>query len=97
MWKLEGTVRSQNANNVKNYFACFQNYTQEYVLKIRNIDLFLILFPVGYLNTILIPEINKVFEYTLDPGELMRWVYCLFYVACWIGIPDSNNWWSVTL
>ena len=42
MWKLEGTVRSQNANNVQNYFACFQNYTQKEVLNISKLDLLLV-------------------------------------------------------
>ena len=51
-------------------------YTKEEVLKKRKIYLFLVLFPVGYLNIILIPEINKVLKDPLELGEFIRWVGC---------------------
>ena len=58
----------------------FWNYTQEEVLKTIKIELFLFLFPVGYLNVILIPETNKVLKYPLDLGGFMKWVGCWFYM-----------------
>ena len=24
------------------------------------------------------------------------WVGCWFYMACWVGIPEKHDWWSVT-
>ena len=60
------------------------------------IELLLVLFPVEYLNTIIIPEINNVLKDPLDPGEFMRWVSCWLYIACWVGILERRDWWSVT-
>ena len=60
VWKSEGIICPRKAKDLQNYFACFRNYTKEDVLKIRKLDIFLVLFPVGYLDTILIPETNKV-------------------------------------
>ena len=42
------------------FFCVFQNYTQEDVQNMIKLELFLVFFPVGYLNTILVSEINKV-------------------------------------
>ena len=53
------------------------------------IDIFLVLFPVGYLKTILVPEKNKVLK---DPLDLSSWLY----MACWVGISERSDWWSVT-
>ena len=54
------------------------------------------LLPVGYLDTTLLLDTNKVLKGSLDLGEFMRWVGCWFYMACWVGIPDRRDWWSVT-
>ena len=58
--KSEGIIWPQKANNVQNSFSCFRNYTQEEVLNMSKLELFLIFFPFGYLDTTLIPYINKV-------------------------------------
>ena len=60
------------------------------------IYIFFFLFPVGYLDTILIPETNKVLKYHLYLGEFTRWVGCWFYMDCLVRIPDRRDWWSVT-
>ena len=59
VWKSEGIICPRKAKDLQNYFACFRNYTKEDVLKIRKLDIFLVLFPVGYLDTILIPQKKK--------------------------------------
>ena len=47
MWKSEGIVFPQKANNIQNYLACFCNYMQEEVVKMSNIKIFFVFFPVG--------------------------------------------------
>ena len=59
------------------------------------LELFLVLLTIWYLKTILIPDTNKVFKDTLYLGELMIWVCCWLYMACWVGIPERRDWWSV--
>ena len=95
MWKPKNIIFPRKVNNLQNSFACSQNYT-EYVLNIIKLDILLVLFLVGYLNIILIPEATKVLKDTLDLSELIRWVGCWLYMACWVGIPESLIWWPVT-
>ena len=63
----------------------------------RNPELFLVLFPVVYLNTILILEANNSLNDPLDLGDFIRWVGCGFYMDCWVRILERNDWCSVTL
>ena len=59
------------------------------------LETFLVLFPVGHLNTILIPATNKVLNDPLDHGEFTRWVGYWLYMDYWIGISITCDWWSV--
>ena len=45
---------------------------QEEMPKMSKLDLFLVFFPVGYLNTTLVPETSKVLKCPLDLDEFMR-------------------------
>ena len=60
------------------------------------LELLFVLFPVGYINTILISDTKKVISDPLELGEFMMWVACWFYMACCVGIADRYNCWSVT-
>ena len=44
-------------------------------------------FTVGFLNTILVPETDKVLKYPLYPGDFIRWVGCWLYRDHWVNIP----------
>ena len=68
MCKSEGIICPPKGNNLQNLFACFQNYTKEDVLNMNKIEIFLVFFTVGYLDTILIPETKKVLKDPFDPG-----------------------------
>ena len=59
-------------------------------------EIFFVLFIVGYLNTILITYKNQFLKDPLDLGNLMRWVGCWFHMLFWVGIPERSYWWSVT-
>ena len=91
MYKSEIIICPRKANNLQNYFACFRNYTKDEVLKMSKLDLFLVLFRVGYLNTILIPKTKKVFKDTLDIVEFIRWVACWLHIAIWVGITEIRD------
>ena len=96
MWKSEGIICHCKANNVQNDFAFFWNYTQEEVPNMSKLELFLVFFPVGYLDTILILETNEVLKGPLDLGEFMRWVSFWLYMSCWVGIHEKRELCAVT-
>ena len=62
-----------------------------------NVEVFLVLFHVGYLNNILILDTKYFINYTLDLGGFMKWVGFWVYMACWFGIAVRREWWSVTI
>ena len=64
--------------------------------EIRKLELLLVFFPVGQINTIFIPDKNTVLKDPSDLGEFMWWIGCWFYMACWVEIPDRSDLWSVT-
>ena len=57
VWKSLGIIWPLEAKNDQYYFTWFQKYMKEEVPNMRKLELFLVLFPVGYLNTTIIPEI----------------------------------------
>ena len=69
------------------------NYTREEVMKMTKLELFLVLFPVEYLSTVLIPETNKDLDQPMDLGEFIRWLGCWLYMACWVDISSCRDWW----
>ena len=56
------------------------------------LELLLILFPVGYLKEILIPEMNKLLKYLIDLGEFIRWLVYWLYMGYWVEILIRRNW-----
>ena len=56
------------------------------------LDLFLTLFPIGYLNAIIIPETNNVLKDPLKLGEFVRWVVCWL---CMAYTHDLDVWYSL--
>ena len=85
-WKSDGIICPRRANNLQNSGACFKHFTRDEVMKMTKLELFLVLFPVEYLSTVLIPETNKELDQPMDIGEFIRWLGCWFYMACWVGI-----------
>ena len=65
-------------------------------MKMTKLELFLVLSPVYYLKTVLIPETNNQLDLPMDLGEFICWLGCCFYMACWVGIPTRKDWWSVS-
>ena len=55
-WRYEVIICPRQSNNLHNNYAAFKNYTREEVMKMTNLELFLILFPVDYLKEIPIPK-----------------------------------------
>ena len=71
-------------------------YTREEFMKMKKLELFLVLFPVEYFSTVLISETNKELDQPMDLGEFIHWLGCWFYMACWVGIYSPRDWWSTS-
>ena len=60
-------------------------------MKMTKLELFLILFPVDYLKEIFIPETNKLLKHPMDLGEIIWWLGCWLYMACWVRVLNKTN------
>jgi len=57
------------------------------------VDLFEIFFPVQYIKTVMLPEMNKKLEHAVTYGEFLRWIGLWFLMATIQG-PARNDFWS---
>ena len=80
-WISEGIIYPRRSNDLHNTNAAFKNYTCEEVIKMMNLELFLILFPVNYLKYIITHKTNKLLKHTMDLGEFILWMGCWFYMV----------------
>ena len=79
--KSEGIICPCKVDNVENFSVCLWNYTQEEVLKVSKLKILLVLFPIGYINTIIVSETKKALNDPFYLGEFMRWVGCWLYIG----------------
>ena len=54
------------------------------------------MFPEDYLEEVLITDTKKGLNVPMDLQELINWVICWLYMACWVGIENRRDWWSTT-
>ena len=66
------------------------------VAEMNELKLFLLRFPVGFLQSTIIPEMNKHLAPApnLTIHEFFVLVGCIFFMACHPGVADCDHWWS---
>ena len=69
-WILEGIICTRKSKKLHNTYAAFKNYCDE-VMNMTKLELFFILFPVGYLKGTLIPETNNFLKHPIEFGEFI--------------------------
>ena len=62
----------------------------------NELDQFRLCFPEEFVINVIIPETNKHLVGTvLTLQEFYVWLGCIFYMACFEGIGNCDNWWSL--
>ena len=89
----EKIICLSQSKHIHNPNAAFKHYSREELMKMTKLDLFLPIFPVNYLKEILIPKTNNLLKNPMDLEEFIQCMGCWFYMGCWVGIPNSRNWW----
>jgi hypothetical protein len=57
------------------------------------IELFRMVFPQEYVESVLLPATNHHLNSKLTLGELYKWLGINFFMACFQGISDREGWW----
>ena len=75
--------------------ARFKKVDSSVVSKMTKLSLFQLLFPMEYLESVVIPETNKKLKYgPLSPKEFFVWLGLWLYMSCHVGIHNRRDWWS---
>ena len=83
--------RMANINNAKGKF----NYHRwEDIAEMNEFDLFRMCFFEKFVIDVIIPETNKLLGTPMTLQEFYVWLGCIFFMACFEGIGDRNDWWS---
>ena len=72
----------------------FKRYRWDKIADYDEFTLFMMCFPNEYIYDVVIPTTNKTLANELTWGEFYVWLGCIFFMACYEGIPDRDLWWS---
>ena len=102
----EGTVREGNGQwekptmcprrmaNIINTKGQFTFHRWENISEMNELDLFRMCFPEQFLLDVIIPQTNRYLGTPINLHEFYVWLGCIFYMACFQGIGDRDEWWS---
>ena len=85
---------TQESWQASKFFCFFQTFSNDAILRISLLHLFLVMFPEDYLEEVLITETNKGLSVPMDLQKYIQWVGFWLYMACWVGIESCWDWWS---
>ena len=61
------------------------------------LQLWLLCLPVEYLENVVIKNLNEELETPTDLQEFITVLGCIHFMACYKGISDRREWWSLKL
>ena len=88
--------RNNSSEAIKQFsqnLFCFQELFSG-VNEDENFGADLILFPVDYLKSKIVPKTNNLLTHQTDPGEFIQLLRCWLYMGCWVVNLNRRNWWS---
>ena len=95
-WGWNGTC-NRKSNHHSHEGAKIEGMSRADLKQTTKLDMFLIFFPINYLEDVVVVETSKVLVgMTYQPmtmGELVRFFGCIFFMSCFSGM-DRNDWFS---
>jgi hypothetical protein len=80
--------------NIPNYKGKLNSHSWEDIAEMNELDQFRMCFPEQFIINVIIPKTNKRLGTPVTLQEFYVWLGCIFYMACFEGIGDRNEWWS---
>ncbi len=94
-WFEKPTMCPRRMANINNMKGKFNSHRWEVIAEMNELDQFRLCFPEQFVIDVIIPETNKHLVGTaLTLQEFYVWLGCIFFMACFEGIGDRNDWWS---
>ncbi len=84
----------RRANDIHDRSRTFVNHRWDKIADYDELQLFRICFPKEWLVDVCIPMTNKDLSKKTTLQEFYVFLGCIFYMACYQGIPERELWWS---
>ena len=92
-WFEKPTMCPRRMANINNMKGKFNSHRWEVIAEMNELDQFRLCFPEQFVIDVIIPETNKHLVGTaLTLQEFYVWLGCIFFMACFEGISDRNDW-----
>jgi len=88
------TVCPRRMANINNSKGKFNSHRWEVIAEMNELDLFRMCFPEQFVIEVIIPQTNQNLATPINLQEYYVWLGCIFYMACWQGIGDRDEWWT---
>ncbi len=72
----------------------FKNHRWDEIANYNEFDLFRMCFPEDFVRDVVIPATNKNLIQNINLQKFSIWLGCIFFMACYEGVPDRELWWS---
>ena len=92
-WEKPAYCPRQANTNFSDQKGRFVNHRWDAIANYDNLDLFWMCFPEDWIIEVLTPMTNKELSKKMDLQEFYVFLGCIFFMACYEGIPDHDLWW----
>ena len=81
-------------SKISNVEGKWKQYTWEEIANMGELDLFRMAFPEKFIVDVILPASNKNIIQPISLQEFYVWLGCQFFMACFEGIANREDWWS---
>ena len=81
-------------NNIIDSPGRWTNYRWDEIAEKSELDLFRMCFPDDFVHEVILPATNVHLFSRLTIQEFYKWLGCHFFMACFQGIDNRDEWWS---
>ena len=82
------------ASNVIDNVGMWRYHPWNVVAEMTELQLFQLAFPEQYIKDHLIPATNTKITHKITLSEFYIWLGCNFFMACFKGMANQEDWWS---
>jgi hypothetical protein len=84
----------QANNNIINSPSWWVQFWWDEIAEKSELNLFWMAFPEGFIKEVILPTTNLHLSPHLRMQEFYKWLGCHFFMACFQGINNRDDWWS---
>ncbi len=94
-WIIPTICCRRAESKISNAEGKWKKFSWKEVGEMGEFDLFRMTFPEEFVVEVIIPSTNKHLDKPLSLQEWYVWLGCQFFMACFEGIENREDWWSM--